>query len=100
MATSITGNPWEFDATTEGEGVDNGGQFDHPIYVKSILFTTAGSSGACEVLDKSGGRAVTGSVVLGTNDEFSVLVEAFVDGVYVNALPASGKVFVYHGVRG
>jgi len=91
MAADLTGNPWTFDGTTQV------GPTGVRPYIKSILFTTGAAGGAVEVLDKAAGRSLTGAIVMAANDRCQPAIENFVDGVYIQSLPAGAKALVYHG---
>ncbi len=91
MAIDLTKNPWIFDATTQVDTVTQ------PVFVKSILLTSAGTGGDVTVLTASGGTEVIGTITLSTYDREQVAVNEYVEGIYIQALPTSAKVYVYHG---
>lgn len=67
--------------------------FDHKIRVKSILIESGAAGGTFEVSDVSGGRSLTGSLVLPANDWVQIAVNQTVKGVYMTAI-ADGQVIV------
>lgn len=97
MAKDVTGQPWIFDATTQAEGVDNGGVFDIPIFVDHVVCKSNGTAGAFTVLEASGGAQIFDVDTTETDGEKVVPIGKYIKGFYVSALPSSGKIYVYHG---
>ena len=90
MANDLTGNPWVFDTASTGDSIDG------PIYVSHIIIDAAGSGGTFNVTDASGGRSLTGILSLSANASETVIIDKYVDGVYMTSL-ADGQILVYHG---
>lgn len=70
--------------------------FNCPLYIRTIIFKTAGTGGAMKVTEGSGGRALA-DVVMSTNDREIFYLESKVDAVYITTLPASAIVQVWAG---
>lgn len=99
MAKDVTKNPWTFDAATQGEGTTvSGAVFNVRPYIKSVVLETDTTGGDFDVLDgASGDTIIGGSLTLAADSQVQIIVENFVDGVYINALPSGATVTVYHG---
>ena len=91
--------PTAVDITDAGSGTHTIKQlpvFNHPVFVRRIIFTSAETGGACELTEGSGGNSL-GSYVLSTNDREQIVMDISVDAVYVSALPATCKALVVVG---
>lgn len=100
MAKDVTHNPWSFDATTQAEGqATAGSNFNVKPFVDFVLCKSNGTAGAFTMLDKAGGNTLFDVDTTGTQESVIVPIGKYVDGVYVQALPASGIMYVYHGER-
>jgi hypothetical protein len=98
LANALAGTAVDIaDAGTGTHKITSLPVFNNPLYIRTIIFTTAGTSGATEVTEGNGGRSLTGSVVMSTNDRQLFYIESKVDAVYINALPTSAKVYIYAG---
>jgi len=100
MATDITTDIWEFDATGEGDGSTGATTptYNHPIYVKHVLFVDDGTNnGLFTVTNKNGGIVIAQFRTTAEVESAVVPVNDWVSGVYITALPTSGKVYVYTG---
>jgi hypothetical protein len=103
MSKDVTGNPWIFDATTQGEGTAPNADsvsvtFICKPYIAQIKIVTGATGGDVQVDDrKTGGRAIAFVESMLANDTLWVPIDLRVKGVYIKTLPASAKVYVYHG---
>lgn len=70
--------------------------FNDPLYIRTIVFKTAGTGGAMKVTEGSGGRALA-DFVMSTNDREIFYIESKVDSIYITTLPASAIVQVWAG---
>lgn len=73
--------------------------FNHSIYINRLKVETGDADADFDLLDISSGRqiayAASGDMVL--NNVLEWPIDAFVSGIYVNAMPTNGVVYVYHG---
>jgi hypothetical protein len=98
LANALAGTA--VDVTDTGTGTHTIKQlpvFNHPLFVRTIVMTSAGTGGATEVTEGSGGNSLTGSIVLSTNDREQIVIDNRVDAIYINALPTDAKVYIYAG---
>lgn len=103
MSKDVTHNPWVFDTVDTHEGWANRAGTPTPIYkskpfVDFIVFETNGTDGDFKVTDASSGNDLSGTIRVGsTNGQVQIAVGKYVDGIYITTIPASGKIYVYHG---
>jgi hypothetical protein len=110
MAKDVTSNPWYFDATTQGEGFGPNKDSVACVfpYVKPYIqrIKVEAGDGGSDVTIYSRKNAGTGDHSRITileldsvtaSDTIECPMGIRVDGVYIQALPTNGKVFVYHG---
>lgn len=101
MAKQITPSFILFDAAAQAEGQGNSGVFNHPIYVKYVAFETAdvSAAGTFDLLNKSGGYNLVPQYEVADDSSPPVefAIEGYVQGIYVNAIPTGGRIFVYIG---
>jgi hypothetical protein len=90
MANDLTQQPWVFDTASTGDSIAG------PIYVSHIIIDAGASGGTFEVSDASRGISLTGARSLLANTTETVIVDKYVDGVYMTSL-ADGQILVYHG---
>jgi hypothetical protein len=90
MANDLTQQPWVFDTVSTGDAIDG------PIYISHIIIDAGATGGDFNVTDASGGISLTGVRVLAANTTETVIVDKYVDGVYMTALD-DGQILVYHG---
>jgi len=70
--------------------------FNHRLFVKTIVIDAGATGGTFEVSDASGGRSLTGALSIAANSHEQIVVDEFVEGVYMTSL-ADGQVLVYLG---
>lgn len=70
--------------------------FNCPLYIRTIIFKTAGTGGAMKVTEGSGGSALA-DFVMSTNDREIFYIESKANAVYITTLPASAIVQVWTG---
>lgn len=99
MAKDVSGQPWTFDATTQGEGTSNSGVFQLPIFIDFVICKSNGTAGAFTVLEASGGAQIFDVDTTGSNESKIVPIGKYIEGFYVSALPSSGKIYAFHGEK-
>ena len=99
MAKDVTHNPWVFDATTQEEGstATSTGVFNCKPYVDFIVAKSNGTAGEFIVLDDASGNTLMDVDTTGTQEAIIFPVGKYVDGIYIQALPSSAKIYVFHG---
>jgi hypothetical protein len=70
--------------------------FNHPLYLRTLIFKTVGTGGAMKVSEGSGGRDLA-NVVMSTNDREIFYIESKVDAIYITTLPTSAIVQAWVG---
>ena len=70
--------------------------FDIPIFVKYITIDAGAAGGTFEVTEKASGRTLTGALSLSANTSEQIVINDFVDGVYMTSM-ADGQILVHHG---
>ena len=104
MAKSETGNPYTYDA--EGqlwagnlEGPDPGGSLKNTglrIYVDHFVIRTGSGGNAVEILEEAAGKRILYFGTVSANDTITWPVNAYLKGIYINDLPTSAVVEVWH----
>lgn len=97
MAKTLGVNPWIFTAIADAEGVGNGGEHDHPLYVHHLTFIAGDADDDIEILDAASGNRIAFVKTPTADDEIWWDVGHFVSGIYVNQLPTNGEVHVHLG---
>ena len=105
MAADLTRNPWKFDAATQSYsrsatatvGNANSLSTRQKVFVKRIVIESGATGGTYEVLDGASGKSLTGPQTLGANASTEVVLNSYVEGVYIGSFGSDGTILVYHG---
>lgn len=92
MAASLNNNPWSFSAAADTDDLP------HPFKIAKVQFKNgSGGAAAFQVLDASGGDVIAEdlSVAAGDVSEMDFPSPFWVDGIYINTIPATSLVYVY-----
>lgn len=109
MAKDITGQPWQFNAAGDFEGLANVGELDaslngpvfpHRIFVRRIKIVTGSTGGDVLVTESDGGREIARADSAPANDTLEWPINAWVKGIYIDTLPTGANVKVFHGIEG
>ena len=90
MAIDVGRSPWEFTAAADAHSLDGGVRFR----VDTIVLTSAATGGLVTVLDETAGR-VLAKVTLATNDREQIVINDYIKGIFIDALPATCIVYVH-----
>lgn len=71
-------------------------KFPIPIFVRTIVIESGATGGTFEVNEKISGRSLTGSLSLAANSHEQIVVNRYVQGVYITAW-VDGQILIYHG---
>jgi len=88
MAVDVNSNPIEL--TAQGDA------YADKIFVTTIQCITVAASGEFHLLDESGGRTVARVMAINANDQAQLEVNGWLRGLYVQQLPAGGKIYVHY----
>ena len=107
MAKDITGQPWKFDATGQGEGIGPSldsvsVNFPVQVYIDHIKVETGDGGDVLLYSRQNAGTEQKRYTVLSldqtpSGDTLAVEMRKRVDGIYVETLPANAVLWVYHG---
>jgi len=102
MAKDVSTDVWKFDATTQYDGAGGGSSPANNFapFVKTVVFVDDGTNhGQFKVLTKASGAVVAEGRTTSSVNTIVIPVNLPVAGVYIQALPTNGLVYVYVGRR-
>ena len=104
----VKSNPWVFDATTQGEGAYcvtdgvSGVIFDCGFFIRRMKIRTGDADSAVQIKNrKTSGIDLyyQAQAELVANDIIEVPMGIRTRGIYIQSLPTSAEVYVYHGEK-
>ena len=93
MAVTLTKNPWIFTAAADTVASTI---FEPPFKIDRIIVYAGGTGGSTEVLDAAAGSTIIQAYTAAADAVDTFDIYAWVDGIYINAIPSGGEIHVFH----